>query len=75
MPKPDSPRPFVWLHACALIPECTCGDREWDVQPPEGYMWAGWLSRHEYPTMQEAMTAAAQARPGRDYVPLPTPRR
>lgn len=52
-------KPLVWLHSCVVIPGCECGERIWEVQTPDGFMW----SRHEGPgnfdTLEAAMNYAA----------------
>lgn len=53
-----SSRPFVWLHSCAVIPECDCGDREWEVQPPDGYQWSTIHGPGAFSSMEGAIAYA-----------------
>lgn len=65
-------RAFVYLHACALIDGCDCGDHAWEVQPPEGYMFRDTTPYPlpEFATLPEAMNYARHELPNQ-IIPLP----
>lgn len=67
-------RPLVYLHACAVIPECNCGDREWIVQTADGYMWSTMAGPDAFDSMADAIAYARTLHPDHpDVQPLPPP--
>lgn len=32
-------KPYVWFHSDSYIPNCDCGDREWQIDLPPGFVW------------------------------------
>lgn len=37
-PWPDR-KPCLWFHSDSYIPDCDCGEREWQIDLPDGFMW------------------------------------
>lgn len=61
-------KPVVWLHSDCYISGCDCGEREWQVDLPPGWMYA---DGEAVPNVKaifdrhiDAMNYAAQLHPG-----------
>ena len=66
-------KPFVWLHSCVVLPGCECGQRIWEVQTPEGFMWSRREGPGDFDTLDAAMNYANSLHEGHpDVVPIPS---
>ena len=64
-------KPFVWLHSDIGIPDCSCGDRDWEVQTPHGFMWSDRWGPGSFSTLGAAMDYASSLHEGHpDVVPV-----
>ena len=68
-------KPFVWLHSDVAISGCDCGERIWEVQTPDGFMWSAHAGPGNFETLPAAMNYANTLYEGHpDMTPLPAHR-
>lgn len=48
----------LYFHSDVAVPGCDCGDREWEVQLPGGWMWSGHRGPGPFFTLADAMNYA-----------------
>lgn len=54
---------WIYFHSDAVIPDCDCGEREWDIQLPEGWWWTHSAGPGPFSSLEEAMTYAISLTP------------
>jgi hypothetical protein len=58
-----STRVNVYLHSDVAVPGCDCGERDWVVELPDGWMWSTAAGPGSFETMQSAMGFAVTLHP------------
>lgn len=53
----------VFLHSDAVVPDCGCGEREWEVQLPNGWMWVDHAGPGPFLELAPAMDYAVTLTP------------